>query len=86
LAIRASIDIAQPSSYLGVVFGLASTIMKYDKDRGQVDEEGADALPISRDYQIELLKESLKQNIIITLPTGTGRPHPFVGHRPLKDS
>jgi len=47
--------------------------MKYDyKDASTVS---VSSLPLTRGYQQELLEESLRQNIIIALDTGSGKTH-----------
>ncbi|KZS96544.1 P-loop containing nucleoside triphosphate hydrolase protein [Sistotremastrum niveocremeum HHB9708] len=46
--------------------------------RHNLRKQGSDsdaALPLTRGYQQELLEESLKSNIIIALPTGSGKTH-----------
>ena len=47
--------------------------MKYDKKAATFDPDAA--TPTSRSYQLELLEDSLKRNIIIALDTGAGKTH-----------
>ena len=48
--------------------------MKYDKKKAATFNPDV-ATPASRSYQLELLEESLKRNIIIALDTGAGKTH-----------
>ena len=48
--------------------------MKYDKKKAAAFDPDV-ATPTSRSYQLELLEESLRQNIIIALDTGAGKTH-----------
>lgn len=48
--------------------------MKYDKKKAPTFNPDI-ATPASRSYQVELLEESLKRNIIIALDTGAGKTH-----------
>jgi endoribonuclease Dicer len=48
--------------------------MKYDRKKAATFNPDA-AIPASRNYQLELLEESLRRNIIIALDTGSGKTH-----------
>lgn len=48
--------------------------MKYDRKKAATFDPNA-AIPASRNYQLELLEESLRRNIIIALDTGSGKTH-----------
>lgn len=48
--------------------------MKYDRKKAAKFDPNI-AIPASRNYQLELLEESLKRNIIIALDTGSGKTH-----------
>ena len=48
--------------------------MKYDKKKAATFDPNA-SIPASRSYQLELLEESLRRNIIIALDTGSGKTH-----------
>ena len=48
--------------------------MKYDKKKAAVFDPKT-SIPASRSYQLELLEESLRRNIIIALDTGSGKTH-----------
>ncbi|EEQ31309.1 Dicer-like protein 2 [Microsporum canis] len=60
----------RPSSSLG------SSEMPQDESAGGASlngQEGASAVVKSRAYQVEMLEESLKQNIIVAMDTGSGK-------------
>lgn len=48
--------------------------MKRDKTKSAAFDPNA-SIPASRNYQLELLEESLRRNIIIALDTGSGKTH-----------
>lgn len=48
--------------------------MKYDRKKAAAFDSNA-SIPASRSYQLELLEESLRRNIIIALDTGSGKTH-----------
>ena len=48
--------------------------MKRDKKGAAAFDPNA-SIPASRSYQLELLEESLRRNIIIALDTGSGKTH-----------
>lgn len=48
--------------------------MRYDRKNAPTFDPGA-TIPASRNYQLELLEESLTRNIIIALDTGAGKTH-----------
>jgi endoribonuclease Dicer len=48
--------------------------MKYDRKNAPAFDPTT-AAPASRSYQLELLEESLRRNIIIALDTGSGKTH-----------
>jgi hypothetical protein len=48
--------------------------MKRDKKKAAVFDSNV-SIPTSRSYQLELLEESLRRNIIIALDTGSGKTH-----------
>lgn len=49
--------------------------MKRDKKKAAAVFDPSVSIPASRNYQLELLEESLRRNIIIALDTGSGKTH-----------